>query len=128
MKPVTVRRPPRRPELIYDGDCGFCRRWMERWRRRTGEAVCYRAFQQADADYPEIPRERFEKGVYFIEPSGRAWPWAAGVARLLRHAPGWRWLWTLYRIPPFGWILEAAYRLVARNRGFFDKLDRVVFR
>lgn len=38
------------PVLYWDGDCGFCRRWVDRWRDRTGAAVEYRTLQTAPAE------------------------------------------------------------------------------
>ena len=29
---ILVRDAPPKPLLIFDGDCHFCRRWIERWR------------------------------------------------------------------------------------------------
>ena len=41
-----VSSPPQaRPLLLYDGDCGFCRLWVSRWRGITGEHVDYEPFQ-----------------------------------------------------------------------------------
>jgi len=45
--------------LVYDGDCDFCRLWVERWRARTGERVAYEPFQKAAKRFPERPLERF---------------------------------------------------------------------
>ena len=33
------------PVLVFDGECGFCRVWVEYWKRLTGERVEYVAFQ-----------------------------------------------------------------------------------
>ena len=32
------------PLLVFDGDCGFCRYWVEYWRQLTGERVNYRPY------------------------------------------------------------------------------------
>src|SRR5689334_23761086 len=29
------------PVVVYDGRCGFCARWVRRWRARTGRRVRY---------------------------------------------------------------------------------------
>ena len=34
-----------KPILVYDGECGFCRRWIERWRVVTGDRVVYLPYQ-----------------------------------------------------------------------------------
>jgi predicted DCC family thiol-disulfide oxidoreductase YuxK len=33
------------PLLIFDGDCGFCRIWVEYWKRLTGDLVAYGPYQ-----------------------------------------------------------------------------------
>ncbi|WP_394826955.1 lipase maturation factor family protein [Pendulispora albinea] len=35
-----------RPLVVYDGDCGFCKRWIARFRLRTGTAVDYLPYQE----------------------------------------------------------------------------------
>jgi predicted DCC family thiol-disulfide oxidoreductase YuxK len=45
---------PEKPLLIYDGDCGFCRRWIQRWRAITGERVEFAPYQTVGSLYPEI--------------------------------------------------------------------------
>ena len=59
-----------KPVLIYDGDCIFCRTWIERWRFYTEDNVEYQSYQQVSQDYPEIPQENFKKSVQLIEPDG----------------------------------------------------------
>ena len=46
-----------RPVLIYDGDCGFCRRWVERWRGVTGDAVEYATSEDAAPALHPTPAE-----------------------------------------------------------------------
>ena len=41
-----------RPTLVYDGDCGICRYWVDYWRGLTGERVIYRPYQEAAVDFP----------------------------------------------------------------------------
>lgn len=48
---------PEKPTLVYDGDCSFCRLWIERWRALTGERVQYAPFQRVAALFPEISPE-----------------------------------------------------------------------
>src|SRR5689334_1490180 len=55
----AVSEQPARPLLIYDGGCSFCRRWVERWRMLTGDAIEYEPSQTAAGRYPEIPQETF---------------------------------------------------------------------
>ena len=41
-----MRASRRRPALFYDADCGFCRRWIARWSRSTGDRVRYLPYQR----------------------------------------------------------------------------------
>lgn len=111
--------------LIFDGDCGFCRRWVERGRRILGDRLDFAPSQAVAGEYPEIPAEEFQRGVQFIQPDGWVWGHAAGALRALALRPGWVWVTTAYeRVPGIAWLAEALYRLVAANRGFFSRVDR----
>ena len=122
----SVRDAPPKPLLIFDGDCHFCRRWIERWRELTAGAVEYAPFQEVAERFPEIPREAFERAVQFIETDGTVFSAAEAVFRSLGHKRGRKWMiWCYERVPGFAVITEAAYRLVARHRrtaSFFTRL------
>ena len=122
----SVRDAPPKPLLIFDGDCYFCRRWIERWRELTAGAVEYASYQEVAWRFPEIPREDFERAVQFIETDGTVFSGAEAVFRSLGHKRGRRWMiWCYEHVPGFAVITEAAYRLVARHRrtaSFFTRL------
>ena len=44
--------PAERPLMAFDGDCGFCRFWIERWRGATGSKVDYEPYQKVASQYP----------------------------------------------------------------------------
>ncbi len=121
-------KPPRNPLLIYDGDCGFCRAWIARWQRATGDEVEYAPYQEVAERFPEIPRERFAEAVHLIEPDGSWTRGAEAVFRSLAHAPGGgAWSWLYRHVPAFAAVSEWAYRQVARHRPAFDRLTRLVW-
>ena len=113
-----------RPVLIYDGDCGFCRRWVERFRRLTGDAVDYQPSQQVGESSPQIPREGFDESVWLVEPDGRTTAAAEAVCRTLALAGHRGWLWGYEHLPGLARASEALYRLISHNRGPADRLDR----
>ena len=123
---IFVRNVPSKPLMIFDGDCHFCRRWIERWRELTAGSVEYAPFQEVVERFPEIPREAFEWAVHFIERDGTVYRAAEAVFRSLATVRGRRWLvWCYEHVPGFGPITEAAYGFVARNRrlaSFFTRL------
>ena len=69
-----VGSPPDRPVLVFDGDCGFCRIWIGRWRHHTGETVEYQPFQD-----PDISRRLTHRVFLF-----RTGPWM-GLRSAIRH-------------------------------------------
>ena len=64
--------------LVYDGDCGICRYWVDYWRGLTGERVRYRPYQEAAADFPQIPLPAFASSIQLIEPDGAVYSGASG--------------------------------------------------
>jgi predicted DCC family thiol-disulfide oxidoreductase YuxK len=108
---------PEKPLLLYDGACGFCRVWVARWRRVTGERVAYASWQEAAGAFPGILREDLARAVHLVEPGGRVTRGAEAVFRSLAAVPGQGWALWLYRhLPGFAPLSEAAYAWVARHR------------
>ena len=124
-----VANPPaERPVMVFDGDCGFCRHWIERWRHATGDRVDYQPSQQVAARYPEIPADAFASAVQFIETDGRVTSGADAVFRALEYAPQKnRFLELLGEVPGFREMADVVYRLVADNRTFFSWLTWLSF-
>ena len=77
---------PQRPLLIFDGDCGFCRRWIERWKTQTRGRVDFSPYQEVQTQFPQIPVEDFKRSVQLIEEEGRTQA-AEAVFRVLAHDP-----------------------------------------
>jgi predicted DCC family thiol-disulfide oxidoreductase YuxK len=112
--------------MLFDGDCGFCRRWIVRWQRRTGTHVDYRPLQDATIarHFPELPREQLETAVHLIATDGSVYFGAEAVFRSLASAGGSRWLlnWYLHS-KLFARFTESCYCFVARHRGFFSAIS-----
>ncbi|MFI5362587.1 MAG: lipase maturation factor family protein [Elusimicrobiota bacterium] len=121
--------PETRPILLFDGGCGFCRHWIERWRARTGDRVEYAPSQEAGARFPDLKPEDFAEAVILVETGGRVSRGAEAVFRALAYAGGWRRAGrALYDgAPPFRAASEFAYRFVARRRPLFSRLTRLLW-
>ena len=105
--------------LVWDGECGYCRRWVERLRRWARRPLEFETYQDVCARHPELPRERFRAAVHLREPDGGWHHGADAVFRALRGVPVLGLLEGLYRrVPPFAALAEAGYRWVARNRSW----------
>jgi predicted DCC family thiol-disulfide oxidoreductase YuxK len=114
-----------KPLLVYDGDCGFCRAWIRRWRVLTGDRVDDAPYQDAADRFPDIPIEEFRRAVQFIDVDGRVYSGAEAIFRSLAVRPSRAWpLWLYRHVPGFGPLSEGLYRLVAANRSFLSRLSR----
>jgi predicted DCC family thiol-disulfide oxidoreductase YuxK len=113
-----VAAPPDRPVVVFDGDCGFCRFWIAKWRHRTGHTVEYQPFQDPHIPqrFPEIPRDQFARAVQLIETDGRVSGAAEAVARLLALSGKGSVLWAYEHLPGIAPVTERTYRLIADHR------------
>lgn len=121
---LQVTSPPPKPLLIWDGDCHFCRLWIERWRDITGGDVDYATSQEVADRFPEIPRDQFQKSVVLIDNDGQVFYAAEAVYRSLRCRSKWM-SWSYDRIPGFAALSGIAYGFIARHRGFSSAVTRL---
>ncbi|MGH7730549.1 MAG: lipase maturation factor family protein [Candidatus Eiseniibacteriota bacterium] len=119
---------PAKPLLLYDGTCAFCRAWIARWRRVTGERVEVAAYQEAAARAPGIAAEELARAVHLVEPGGRVTRGAEAVFRSLAYTPGHGAGLALYRrLPGFARVSEACYAWVASHRPLGERITRIVW-
>ena len=120
--PLRVTNPPSKPLVIWDGDCHFCRRWIERWREQTGNRVEYESSQRIAPRFPEIVSAEFERSLVLVLPSGEVYRGAEAAVRSLgfaRHA----WLLRIYKdVAAVASISDAAYQFIAKNRQLGSRL------
>ncbi len=115
--------------MLFDGECGFCRAWIDRWRAQTGEAVQFEASQQMAPQFPEIAPAEFANSVLLILPTGAVFRGAEAVFQMLSIGGVNNSLVRVYRAnPAFRAIAETSYRLVAQNRGSASALFRLLSR
>ncbi len=124
------------PLLIFDGDCGFCRRWIAYWQILTEGRVTYAAYQAVADQHPQIPRAEFENSVWLVEqtPAGKKTITRAAEAVVRALAvnavskPYLRWPFALYqRMPGMKYLMEFAYNRVAKNRVFFSRATSLLW-
>ena len=117
-----------RPTLVYDGDCGICRYWVNYWQGLTSDRIVYRPYQEAAVDFPTIPLEAFRRAIQLIEPNGRVYAGAAATYRVLRHAPGRSaWWWLYEHVPGFAPLSEWSYAFFARRRGLLNRVTKLLW-
>ncbi len=125
---LRVVAPPPKPLLIWDGECRFCRLWIERWREMTHGDIDYATSQEIAERFPGIPSEQFQKSVVFIDTDGEVFVAAEAVYRSLQCRSSKRWMsWSYDRIPGFAAISEIAYRFIARHRRLSSAVTRLLW-
>ena len=110
--------PEPKPVLIYDGRCGFCRIWLDYWRRLTGDRIEYLASQDVGDRFPQIPSEVYSRSVQLVRPDGSVASGARAVFESLGKARIYSWI----SAPS-----EFAYRVIAGHRDFFYQVTRFTF-
>jgi predicted DCC family thiol-disulfide oxidoreductase YuxK len=114
---IRVSNPPPKPLLIWDGECHFCRLWIERWREITAGKVEYATYQEAAERFPEVSVDQFRHAIVFIEPDGRVFFAAEAVYRSLACQRSREWLaWSYDHLPGFAAVSEMLYSVMARRR------------
>ena len=111
----------RKPLLIYDNACDFCRYWIAQWQHATGDRVDYAPSQEVATQFPEIPLSAFENSVQLILQNGTVLSGAEAVLRALNNGS---FLWCYYRLPGFVSVSEGIYRFIAQHRPFFSAVTR----
>ncbi len=111
-------RPPRRPTLIYDGECGLCTQAVAvlgRWDRE--QALRFVPFQdgRAVAEF-RLALPALAAAMHLVLPDGRVYAGADALPPLLRLFPGKRWLAPLFRIPGVLPVARRAYAWIAARR------------
>ncbi len=114
-----------RPIFVYDGDCAFCSRCVEKLRARTGSALEYLPYQEAEDRFEGLSSEDFEKSVYLISEQGDD-VCRGGEAILRARTFGGdprSFPYELYRRSPFfARVVECAYRWVSNHRQGVSRL------
>jgi predicted DCC family thiol-disulfide oxidoreductase YuxK len=106
-----------RPMLVFDGECPFCRVWVEYWKRLTGEQILYEPFQEVGSQFPQISQGDFASAVKLVLPDGEVRSGAHAVFSALDAARGRRWMsWFYERVPGFAAASETIYGAIARHR------------
>lgn len=116
--PISMMKPAK-PTMLWDGDCGFCGRWIRRWNKLTGDAVDYRRYQNALDDFPQVREEDCRRAVQLVLPDGRVLSAAHAVLDALASGGRFRFLSIIYQKSGiFRVCAETAYRFVAANRSW----------
>ena len=62
-----------RPLVLFDGDCGFCRFWVERWRAATRGRVDFAPAQEEASRFPRVTVKAWKRSMQLITPGGKVY-------------------------------------------------------
>ena len=116
----------RKPLLIYDGDCAFCKYCVDYARSLTKDAIDYQPFQALPRGFQGISEAEFRSAIQLVEPTGAVSSGAAAAFNTLAlggHGRLWAACYKLW--PLFATVAEACYRWVARHRNACYRLSKL---
>ena len=113
--------------VLYDGQCGFCSRWVKFWRttlERHGFATA--ALEQTwVGEKLTMPYEELVRDIRLLTAGGELISGADVYLYVMRRI-WWAWpFYALFSLPGFNWMLHAGYRWVARNRHYVSHACRL---
>ena len=109
---------PRRGWILYDGECGFCFRWVHLWKNVVvprGFALKDLQSASADGSLRTSPANLLHD-ILVLTPSGNLESGADAYLFVTRKI-WWAWpFYALFSLPGFNWMLWRGYRWFNRNR------------
>ena len=115
---VQTMEARKKPLLVFDGECEFCRRLASKWYEKSGEQIDFAPYKEIADNIQQISIEEFKNEIKLIYPEGRVYGGAAAAFKVIEHsksplrALGWFYNHTRAFDPIWEWV----YKIVARNR------------
>lgn len=126
----TTNFPPESKSiLVWDGKCGFCKYWVTRWKKVTGDAIDYKTFQEVADHFPDIPLKEFKKASRLIEPSGEIYSGPDSAYRSYDYAQKRKYPYHSWYVKHmwFQKISDHGYNYIAKHRPMFYELTKAFF-
>ena len=108
-----------RPVLLYDGNCGFCIRWVNRilhWDRHRRIQLVASQRRHEVAGLPPLSAAALDRAMHLVLPDGRVVGGGGAVRAVVEYLPGGRALALVLRVPGMPWALDRGYAWVAARR------------
>ena len=108
-----------RPVVVYDGECPFCLKQVERMKRYDSAGVFEYTPRQTEGleqRFPKLASAEFDTGMRLVHPDTSISVGADAVYGIARRLNRWRYLAWLYRVPVLNRAFRVAYAWVAKRR------------
>ena len=119
MPTLQTTGEPARSVVVYDGECPFCLKQVERMKRRDTAGVFEYVPRQSEGlkqRFPKLAEGDFNSGMRLVNPDGSIDVGADAVYGIARRLSGWKHVAWLYRVPVLKWISRSGYGWVAKHR------------
>lgn len=107
----------REPTILFDGDCSLCSRQARNLEAFSRHSVQARPLQEVEIDIAGLSPGELRREIKLILPNGRVYGGAEALVQLVRR--GNRvlgFIVSAYYFPPFRYVADRAYGIVARHR------------
>lgn len=112
-------RRPKKPLIIYDGQCSFCINAIKRIRKQAKEGQ-FDYIPNQDPDlyiaYPQLVKFLSHEGMRFINQKGKAFCGADSVYQIYRRLRWSQYIAWIYVVPGIHRICKIVYFIIAKNR------------
>lgn len=108
-----------RDTVIYDGNCHFCIKQVERIKELdTGNSLdyCPRQSEDLHGRFPELKDMNFEEGMRFVSKKRQIYVGADAVYQIATKLPGIALIAWIYLLPGINQVAKLIYSWIAANR------------
>ncbi|MBT5734056.1 lipase maturation factor family protein [bacterium] len=117
---------PKKPIMVWDGDCEFCRKFAERFEASADSVVEFIPYQSLHKKYPKSPKLDYEKSVVFF--TSTSVTIGAEAIFSFFNVIGKKWPKKLYEnFSLVSKVSEFFYSCIAKNRRLFGFFSRILF-
>ncbi|MDA9312893.1 DUF393 domain-containing protein [Vicingaceae bacterium] len=124
----TTYLPGERPLMVFDGNCGFCKYWVIRWKKISGLEVDYKPYQKVAKNFKDISEQHFKEAVRYIDLEGNVFtgPDAAYITYFNKNKVKFLHLWYIEKTW-FRNLSDFAYQFIADHRDTMSKITIRLF-
>lgn len=122
---IHTEYPPKlKAVMVYDGNCGFCKYWIIKWKRLTKDTIDYVPFQKIAPQFKDIEVDYFKSAVRLILPNGTIVSGPAAAYYSTRNRLVFSMLYRWYTQSSFfRMVSNILYKWIADNRSFMYQLS-----
>ena len=116
-----------REYVFWDGDCGFCRRSVEKMASMDEQQIFvfapYQSFSSDELKKVGLDVRRCARELQVVSPTGKTFGGAFGINYFLWRQSRWKWVVALAFAFPLLILMEVVmYKIVASNRLVFSRI------